>query len=656
MDIDTHYTANPVHNPLQNFPQWERLRNDVKENTKDIDLWEELITLIEDHVSSNLTLVRSDVELKNIIHRDFDDLLTRFPYLTIYWKRYITIEYTLNGLKPSVIILERAVTAFPSSLELWLDYLNIVISNNLENEAIVKGLFQDALDNVGRQFLSHPLWDLYLEWESNVSGDKSNDYLNILLKLIRLPLHQYAKYSERFQEVMHHFTIEDLISEEELLTLVEKTDGVTSIHDLGADQQRQLSEGYFSAVFSATYEGVTARWEYESELTKQDFDLMPVTDQEMKVWLNYLDFEEQHGDTLQIISLYERALVPTCSYEKIWLRYLKFLIQNTDDSKKIVKQFNRACDIFISIDQPSVRYMFAQYYHLRLKNMEKAKIIYTSLISMLNTDTEPISKYFNFLIKILGEKVVLESSINVVKYFIQENFKPSAEPLNQKKRKLPNGAHPVVIKHDDFKKLYKVLNFRTVTQLVVEVAKYYWLSKQNVKAARDILISFFKEDLMRCSLPYWTFFFKFELSQRNKKNLTNVINYIKFYGQLPITSINDMIKLYVEFMFQNSAPDEIMKINREIMRYLLETDTESSMHMKHFLKSRLDPGLDEEVINKRLIKENGHPGATAEHRPKLITPIEWSTSLLTQEEAASIPSFRNVEKASVNVKYAQESI
>ncbi|KAH3683743.1 hypothetical protein WICPIJ_005285, partial [Wickerhamomyces pijperi] len=54
-----------------------------------------------------------------------------------------------------------------------------------------------------------------------------------------------------------------------------------------------------------------------------------------------------------------------------------------------------------------------------------------------------------------------------------------------------------------------------------------------------------------------------------------------------------------------------------------------------------------------LVKENGHPGAVTEYRPRLVDPIDFEESLVAQTQAAAMPRFANVERANMAPKYLQ---
>lgn len=659
---------------LHNFPQWEKTKKNLEDEPYDDNLWNELVQHHEKLIADHKELLKSRTELKNLLYSDMDQLLTKFPYYTIYWKRYVTMVYTLEGLKPSIRVLERAVVSFPYSLDVWVDYINILLENKIKSDDEMGEIFVRASNKVGYHFLGHQFWDLYLGWAKSVYGSHSNDYIAILIRIIKLPLHQYAKYNQEFMQLSRLFTITDLIKKDDLTAYAKKVgsfeDAGEKLEDYIEAHSEQLVNSYFNAILVDVESRAHEKWKFES-LVKSDFDLTMVTQEELNQWTNYLENEENYhrdrktiNNNNEIIALYERAIIPTCLSDKIWILYARYLIQNNGDHDRISQLFTRACDHFVPLDLKNIRYMYAKFIELKSRDFEKCKKIYLSLIGKSLTETEPISKYIDFLLlqETDDEKKsgLLQDIINCVFKFNQEQ--KSSEHVNKKKKASRSSKNNVLnqqsfdIKSSDIRSLYEKLTFWNVGQLIVNVCKYYWLTKKNIKLTRDTLMCFFGTPAVKSSKVYWVFFFKFELCQKNKKNLATLIEEVKTASNLNISDINFLIDQYNSFVFKNFTVTELKQNQRDIIKNILETDFESSMHMKHFLKIRLAEDHDEETINRRLVKENGHPAATCEGRPTLTNPLPVTQSSFATLTAHPLPRFRNVEKASLNVKYIHESL
>ncbi len=90
---------------------------------------------------------------------------------------------------------ERAMEAVPKSIDLWVHYCSFTAEYYHDPEK-VRQVFERAVAACGMDFLSHPLWDKYLEYEE--SRGHMDQVLNILDRVIRLPLHQYVRYFEKY--------------------------------------------------------------------------------------------------------------------------------------------------------------------------------------------------------------------------------------------------------------------------------------------------------------------------------------------------------------------------------------------------------------------------------------------------------------------------
>lgn len=642
---------------ISRYSMWLTLQKEVESEPEDFSKWTKLIDEIEQQVAQNTNEISSSHDVKKVIHYDFDRLLGRYPFLSQVWKQYVTIEYTLSGLESSAKVLERAVKAFPQSLDLWLDYININITNKLLPADGIRSLFQKALKLVGRQFMAHPIWDLYIEWEEQNSGHNSNEYLNIYLQIIWIPLYEYARYFEAFTDLRSHFTIRDLIPENTSNTVLSnvldqlKING-TNWDELDDEKLQTLIDTYFKAIFARTQKGTNERWKYESAITRLQFEPKPVSDEDFKCWADYLDFEEKNGDIEQIICLYERCLITECQYQSVWMRYIRFLIQNTTNEDKVLQCFNNAINRFLLKTDLKIRYMFSKYYELKLHDTEKAENILLEVVKQNPAEYEPVGRIFRLIYRHAKDKdIIIKDALACVMNIHLDMTKKDNISNPRKKRRVD--ASVTEIKSAKLANLTHILNFKNCSQLVVEVGKIYWLDRHSIKETREVLIKFFNFRIMRSSEPYWLFFVKFEMCEGNTHNLTNIVNYIKFYSEMSITVTNTILSEYNSYMLKNGTTEQISNISRELIRNTLECDMESSTAMKHFLKARLDRDLNEKAVNKRLISENGHPSGVAEARPLISNQIDYELGI-SELGTAPIPRFSQVERANATVRFAHQ--
>ena len=87
-------------------------------------MFTELNKLIDTIATTNNSndINSDDNDLKQDIHNSYKALLSRFPYLTEYWKKWQLVELKINGETASQDILRMAVENYPNSISLWTQY------------------------------------------------------------------------------------------------------------------------------------------------------------------------------------------------------------------------------------------------------------------------------------------------------------------------------------------------------------------------------------------------------------------------------------------------------------------------------------------------------------------------------------------------------
>lgn len=78
------------------------------------------IASIDKLVKSTEALVQKynnpNEKIKTNIYAVFEELLARYPLFYGYWKRYVAVKYQLDGLTPSIQVLDNALEASFSNL------------------------------------------------------------------------------------------------------------------------------------------------------------------------------------------------------------------------------------------------------------------------------------------------------------------------------------------------------------------------------------------------------------------------------------------------------------------------------------------------------------------------------------------------------------
>lgn len=238
-------------------------------------------------------------------------LLEEFPYLFGYWQKY------LLAFHPSDMeAWTEAVQKCPS-LVLWTEFLDRFPT--VQN-------FEAAILDVGRFFNSAIIWDKYLEF--------SDHDLQILTRVTNVPLYDYAKY----------FSALDAL----------KIDV--------ADKCQKMAEK------------VGEIWEYEARIKRDYFHVVPVEDQELKAWDDYLDYMEIQKDDEATNSLYKRCLVVTALYPGFWLRYIRWAsLAMPDLLPGLFSQAQHYCP-----NNTTLKELMAAHNELQ-GNLDRAKDLYDDL-------------------------------------------------------------------------------------------------------------------------------------------------------------------------------------------------------------------------------------------------------------------------------------
>lgn len=568
------------------------MKRRVNENRNDINRWEELFRELDkiyyDETGKNGEI--SD-EFKHFCRSSYAELLSRFPYLTEVWRNFLVLEYRLNGMKASINVLNLAVRNHRHSIDLWVDYLNALISQfdgiqdvnqKQEQREYIDKQFEIALDINGLHFLSHPLWDRYLEFEESVIEEEETrrrKLFFITLQAAQIPLYQYAKYYRDFSENYSTFSLHDFIeSDKKLIPLFESYllgIGKENFTDLTEDEEKNILDQFAYSLYIDIQASVNEKWAFESTLTFQDFSLHNYDDieKETQNWKSYLDAEMEKyrlkvGDEIQeeqsfksTIYLFERALVPNCFKSEIWLKYLAFLNllhlspQRKFESMKSV--YDTSVNRFIPLDENIIRFNYTEFlmkfnkFDLALQN----NFGLIKLFSGVATDgryqkedyLKSIASTIQLWRQVLGEEeisAILEEMIN--NYFQEFNKGSRLKNSGEADTKDTNGSTSLNVSERYVEILKKFINDDSVA-LITNMYLRELIASPNGDLhveIRKIFNNLYKEPAFQTSIQFWKFFVEFEgLISRNITNLQRIISYINSSTQLPnsiVVSLNDL--------------------------------------------------------------------------------------------------------------------
>ncbi|ODQ63467.1 putative mRNA splicing protein [Nadsonia fulvescens var. elongata DSM 6958] len=595
---------------FEQSPEWVSAKTALNKDKENFELWESFI-LITESLSGPLGLESTDM-VKHTTRQTYDEFLARFPLLFGYWKKYAEIERLFSGDEDYENILSRAVESFPNSIDLWVDYLSHIMVHRFNDFENLRTLFEKSIKFCGRDFLSHPIWDKYIEFESKLRPD-SIEILRILKQVITYPLHQYARYLQEFVRVssLHHIT--ESVSSEKLSEIK------ATVRSAGQDENDEALlkyhiDSYNVLVYEKTKQDVMDRWQYESQITRSYFHVAPLEDSQLELWKNYIKYEESKGDFNQTRFLYERALVPCAIYDSIWLRYIRWLSQYPDMDDEIRALYIKATTCFVPSVKTFVRYQYALFEE-KLKNYDAARKILLDMQLKNSGQGEPFIYRIQFERRIGTPELSISYCTKLLN--LGNSTKKITTSSDDQVVSKDEATSPITIDTSDsieeleeFKKGL-VLNESIKGTIAAEVAKIQWKNMYNIPGARKTFRSF--SDTLVNSLYFWSSYFQFELEQcktysaagsnsKRFKYISKLVDIMRSRARIPPYAINDLIRSYMDTLLACGT--------KQMMNDYMKLDSEVNgpFSVNHAIKRKIAPDSKPETTNRRLKLENGHPG------------------------------------------------
>ncbi|KAK0667589.1 hypothetical protein QBC41DRAFT_278596 [Cercophora samala] len=372
-----------------------RLNADVEADTDNFENWEKLIRACES-LDGGLNRNSSPQALATL-RNSYDRFLLKFPLLFGYWKKYADLEFNIAGPESAEIVYERGCASITNSVDLWTEYCSFKMETT-HIPHLVRELFERAATHIGLDFLSHPFWDKYLEYETR--QEAHDKIFAILNRVIHIPMHQYARYYERFRQLAHTRPLEELVSADELARYRAEVEG-EAIH-LGVQKTeleverdiRGKIDQFFYLIFQNTQTETTKRWTYEAEIKRPYFHVTELDHSQLVNWRKYLDFEEDEGDYNRIVVLYERCLVTCALYDEMWFRYARWMAGQEGKEEEVRNIYLRAATLFVPISRPGIRLQFA-YFEEMSGRVDRARAIHEAVLDTLPDSVETIVSWAN---------------------------------------------------------------------------------------------------------------------------------------------------------------------------------------------------------------------------------------------------------------------
>ncbi|KAI0203996.1 pre-mRNA-processing factor 39 [Astrocystis sublimbata] len=369
----------------------KKLNQEVEADTDSFEAWEKLIRACEAQ-EGGLNRNSSPQALATL--RDaYDRFLLKFPLLFGYWKKYADLEFNISGPESAEMIYERGCASIKNCVDLWASYCSFKMETT-HDPYLVRKLFERAATSVGLDFLAHPFWDKYIEYEER--QEAQDKIFAILQRVIHIPMHQYARYFERFRQMAHTRPIEELVPAETLARYRSEVDAESAAYgglerqelEIERDIRAKIDAMYYE-MFQRTQDETTKRWTYESEVKRPYFHVTELENTQIGNWRKYLDFEEAQGDFDRIVFLYDRCLVTCALYDEFWIRYARWMSAQPSKDEEVRHIYMRAATLFVPVSRPGIRLQWA-YFEESAGRIGVARDIHEAILFQLPDCVEAI--------------------------------------------------------------------------------------------------------------------------------------------------------------------------------------------------------------------------------------------------------------------------
>ncbi|KAH7022545.1 hypothetical protein EDB80DRAFT_694990 [Ilyonectria destructans] len=468
----------------------------------------------------------------------YDRFLLKFPLLFGYWKKYADMEFNIAGPESAEMVYERGCASITNSVDLWTDYCSFKMETT-HDPHLVRELFERGSTLVGLDFLAHPFWDKYIEYEER--QEAQDRIYAIHARVIRIPMHQYARYYERFRSLSHNQPMSEVVAADVLAGFKSEVEAETAA--LGGPQKPELEiereirgkiDNMYYEIFTATQNEVSKRWTYESEIKRPYFHVTPLEHSQLVNWRKYLDFEEVEGDYGRIVALYERCIVTCAFYDEFWFRYARWMSGQTGKEEEVRNIYLRASTMFVPVSRPGIRMQWA-YFEESTGRPQIALDIHAAILFKLPDCVEVIVSWANVERRQNG----IEAAIQVYKDQIDA---------------------PTV-------------DIYTKAALVAEWAMLLCKAKGAVEEARAVFLK--NVQWYADSRLFWDRWFQFELEQptsteaeaKQGERVKQVFDELRERSRLSPSSKKELAQVYLNYLVQRGDKDSMkvfLQVDREM--------------------------------------------------------------------------------------------
>ncbi|KAJ5669162.1 hypothetical protein N7462_010232 [Penicillium macrosclerotiorum] len=513
-----------------------KLELELVEDPDNFETWEKLVRgaeALEGGINRN-----SNPQAITTVRNVYDRFLAKFPLLFGYWKKYADLEFSITGTEAAEMVYERGIASISPSVDLWTNYCSFKAETSHDAD-IIRDLFERGANSVGLDFLAHPFWDKYIEFEERVEAQ--DKIFALLGRIIHIPMHQYARYFERYRQLAQARPLAELAPAETMSQFRSELEAASGHVPPGAKAEAEIErdlrlriDSYHLEVFSQTQTETTKRWTYESEIKRPYFHVTELDESQLGNWNKYLDFEETEGSFNRIQFLYERCLVTCAHYDEFWLRYARWMAAQAGKEEEVRIIYQRASYLYVPIANPTIRLHYA-YFEEMSGRTDVAKDIHSAILINLPNHVQTIISLANLCRRNGG----LEAAIEVYKTQLDS---PECE-------------------------------MGTKAALVAEWARLLWKIKGSPDDARKVFQE--NQQYYLDSQPFWASYLMFEIEQPTSSStestqydrIKQVISDIRSKSTLVSEIVKELVQIYMAYLLERGIKDtakEYMILDREI--------------------------------------------------------------------------------------------
>ncbi|KAK0703279.1 hypothetical protein B0T26DRAFT_756839 [Lasiosphaeria miniovina] len=509
---------------------------DVRAQPDNFEYWEKLVRACEQLDGGiNRNSHPWAIEMVRSVYNRF---LRKYPLLFGYWKKYAKLEFIIGGTECAELVYERGCASVTNSVDLWMEYCSFKMETCHDAE-IVRELFERAADHVGIDFLSHPFWDKWLEYEERL--ENADKILAILKRVTRIPMHQYARYYKDLRTLAVDRPLQELVPAVELTRYRLEIEaecqafGLPPKVDLELERDlRAKIAARFYAAFQACEADTNSRWAFEAGIKRPYFHVTELDHAQLATWRKYLDFQEAQGDYAKTVFLYNRCLVSCACYDEFWFRYVRWIGAQKDKEEEVRHIYIRAAQL-VPVTRPGIRLQFA-YFEESCGRVDIARAIYKAILRKLPESVETTTSWANLERRQIG----VEAAVAVYKARIDST-----------------GVDP-------FAK----------AALVTEWATLLWKAQGSVVGARRVYQE--HEERYADSRQFWQRYMQFEMEQPISSEdhefhvslrLMEIIDQILTKSRLSPWIKQEFTQMYMNYVQQRrdkAAMKEFISLDRDI--------------------------------------------------------------------------------------------